>query len=118
MKKIIVLVSILCVCFAMVVQAGNNKLADMHKAQGLTCADCHVDEVPTKKASARKCIECHGDMSDSAPLSFKDSTGKDYNLSPHDSHAGQIRCTLCHSGHEQSKLYCNTCHHTFQLSVP
>ncbi|MCD8553600.1 cytochrome c3 family protein [Seleniivibrio sp.] len=118
MKTIISIAILFCLCFALSALADGSGLADKHKENGMKCADCHLEDTPTKKASAKQCIACHGDMKDSKELSFKDQGGKEYKLSPHNSHAGQIRCTLCHSGHNPSKLYCNTCHHTFQISVP
>ncbi|MCD8476126.1 MAG: cytochrome c3 family protein [Shewanella fodinae] len=30
---------------------------------------------------------------------------------------GDIHCTSCHKGHEQSKVYCNECH-SFDLKIP
>ncbi len=41
------------------VVAGNN-LADRHAQNGLECAQCHVEEVPSKAPKMDTCLECHG----------------------------------------------------------
>jgi fumarate reductase flavoprotein subunit len=89
-----------------------------HLESGLDCKDCHEADVPEKRAPQTVCIECHSDKTDAAPISFKDISGKDYNISPHASHAGQMRCTLCHKIHGSSELYCNLECHGFVLTVP
>ena len=69
-----------------------------HMQKGVTCEQCHNSSAPT--AAAKKVA-----------------------LNPHDSHAGQLRCTLCHKEHEQSVLYCRQCHKNaedkrFDMNVP
>lgn len=44
-------------------------------------------------------------------------------LNPHDSHAGQLKCTECHKEHSKSSLYCLECHKNaedarFKMDVP
>jgi fumarate reductase flavoprotein subunit len=90
-----------------------------HAAQELNCADCHDTDKPEKRAPASKCIECHSSKTDEPPIAFKDETDISYNVNPHASHAGNMRCTLCHKIHAPSSLYCNEgCHHKFLLKVP
>jgi fumarate reductase flavoprotein subunit len=97
----------------------NEKIDPVHANEELLCADCHNTDEPEKKAAASKCIECHISKSDEPPLLFKDETGISYEVNPHASHAGNIRCTLCHKIHAPSSLYCNeSCHHKFILTVP
>lgn len=98
--------------------ADSQKLSDKHIANGLGCIDCHGVAEPTTKASAKKCLECHNEMQKANEVEFKDTAGKEYKLNPHNAHPGQLRCTLCHSGHKESTLYCNTCHKNFVLMVP
>lgn len=87
---------------------GDVSLAELHKAKKVGCAECHgavkkivVDD--SEKGVNKKCIECHGTLGD---LSAKDKG----HIKPHGSHLGDINCTTCHSGHEQSRAYCNSCH--------
>lgn len=95
------------------------EISGAHLDAGLGCTDCHGTDTPEKRASQKACLECHGDMLDSAPIKFNSEDGAAFEVSPHNSHAGQIRCTLCHASHEPSKLYCNEgCHHKFILEVP
>lgn len=95
---------------------GDASLAELHEAQEekVGCLECHgvaenvvVDD--SEKVVNIKCIECHGALSE---MSAK-SKG---HIKPHGSHLGEINCTVCHSGHEQSKAYCNGCH-SFNLPM-
>lgn len=82
-------------------------LADQHAAMGLNCASCH----PTMQVSDgeaeinAKCNSCHGGLE---ALAAK--TEKEGQPNPHKSHLGDIQCTACHSGHQQSVSYCTNCH--------
>ena len=71
-----------------------------HQAKGVSCEQCH-NYPDLAKASAEKKVA----------------------LNPHDSHAGQLRCTLCHKEHQQSVVYCRQCHKNaddkrFDMTVP
>jgi len=90
-------------------------LAQLHQANKVTCADCHgtakkvvVDD--SERGVNQRCINCHGNLD---VLAVK-GTG---HINPHKSHLGEINCTACHRGHEQSVAYCNGCH-TFNLPMP
>lgn len=97
-----------------------------HAENGLVCADCHKTENPEKRAPASSCIECH-ENKDGTYKGVLDDKGepvkKDYNESAgmksvnmHDSHQGEIRCTVCHTYHKEPALYCNECH-SFDVKV-
>ena len=61
MTKKTLLASVLSVAgFALTtsVVAGNN-LADRHAQNGLECAQCHVEKVPSKAPKMDTCLECH-----------------------------------------------------------
>jgi fumarate reductase flavoprotein subunit len=95
-------------------EKGSILLADLHGAKKLGCADCHgsgkkivVDDSETKVN--KNCINCHGTLEALA------AKAKGH-INPHGSHLGQINCTVCHHGHEQSKAYCNGCH-SFDLPM-
>lgn len=111
-----IFLSVLCFSIAVAAQE-KTFLAETHSSAGIECVDCHETAEPVKKASAKKCKECHGDMTDADEINFKDSGGGSHTLNPHNAHPGEIRCTLCHASHKASTLYCNTCH-KFELQVP
>ena len=91
--------------------------ADMmmkHAAKGVSCEACHKTKAPNGAAKASSCNACHS-YGDLAKKTEK------VNPNPHDSHAGEIRCTLCHKEHKVSENYCIQCHATgdkFKFNVP
>lgn len=87
-------------------------------SENLECANCHETNEPVSRASYKKCVECHGDMKTAEKSTFHDEGGAVFTMNPHNSHAGNMRCTLCHSSHAESVVYCNTCHHNFDMKVP
>jgi len=90
-------------------------LAQLHQASKVACTDCHgkakrivVDD--SERSVNQQCTNCHGNLD---VLAVK-GTG---HINPHKSHLGEINCTACHRGHEQSVAYCNGCH-SFNLPMP
>lgn len=117
MKVFPMILLTLMLCISITSIAASKEVRGSHSELG--CSECHGTDSPTKSASQKACKSCHGDMTDSPVITFKDEYDKSYTVSPHDSHAGQLRCTLCHSAHKATQLYCNDgCHHTFKLIVP
>jgi formate-dependent nitrite reductase cytochrome c552 subunit len=61
-----------------------------------------------------RCLACHGPLdklvAKTRPAQFADRN-------PHESHLGDIACTTCHRGHEQSAVYCLDCHPKFQMKI-
>ncbi|MCD8553671.1 cytochrome c3 family protein [Seleniivibrio sp.] len=90
--------------------AGSGDLRGAHKDRGIACEDCHGTKTPEKKAPASVCKTCHADHR--GEIKTYKNNGHEVKVNPHDSHQGELRCTLCHSIHEPSKLYCNQdgCH--------
>ena len=85
-----------------------------HAARGVTCEACHKTATPSRAARASSCAGCHT-YADVARKTAK------MNPNPHESHAGEIRCTLCHKEHKASENYCLQCHATgekFRFKVP
>lgn len=85
-----------------------------HAARGVACQACHKTQTPSRAAKASACNGCH-----SYDALAKQTAQIQPN--PHDSHAGQIRCTLCHKEHKASENYCRSCHATgekFGFKVP
>ncbi len=87
----------------------------VHLDNDISCADCHGTATPEKRASAKACLNCHEQI----PGSIKTYTdaGNERSVNVHDSHDGQLRCTLCHHIHKPSTLYCADCHQ-FEVQVP
>lgn len=90
---------------------------NLHAKASISCANCHGKDLPVLDATVEnnKCLECHGPMDllvkKSEPSDFKDRN-------PHKSHLGDIACTVCHKGHQQSKVYCLECHQQFKMTIP
>lgn len=89
-----------------------------HQAKGVSCEQCHKSAAPVAAAKSKACMQCHN-----YPALAKASAEKKLALNPHDSHAGQLRCTLCHKEHQQSVVYCRQCHKNaddkrFDMTVP
>lgn len=94
---------------------GGAALAELHTAKQIGCSDCHgkakkivVDD--SEKGVNQSCVGCHGSLAQVAAKAT-------HHINPHNSHLGEINCTACHRGHEQSVAYCNGCH-TFNLPMP
>lgn len=90
-------------------------LADFHAKTG-GCASCHgtssvsPESVPDdERALSAKCTDCHG--------GYKNRRKTGSAIDPHQSHLGDINCTVCHSAHAEPKLICNDCH-SFESKMP
>lgn len=105
MKKMLTAAGFLLV--SCLVLSGSDKsrqpLADTHKANGVSCEDCH-GKGPKKALEMEKCLECHESYAKVAERT------KGLKPNPHDSHLLELDCTSCHHSHKAFELYCNTCH--------
>lgn len=93
------------------------------KHKGVACNVCHGTSTPQEPADQKVCIGCHGQYKG------KVVPNADYNpdrnprrpvveVNPHDSHLGNVRCTLCHREHGASpKTACHQCHKNFVLQA-
>jgi nitrate/TMAO reductase-like tetraheme cytochrome c subunit len=91
-------------------------LANIHAQMSLSCSSCHGNDlIPDANALAinSQCVACHGTL-EKVALTYK---GPSY-LNPHASHLGNIPCTSCHFGHQESKAYCLNCHTNFNVPIP
>jgi len=90
--------------------SGDKTLRGLHNEAQLECIDCHGVEEPVKRARASACKNCHEDHKGEVKTYY--NNGQPVEVNPHDSHQGELRCTLCHKIHEPSVLYCNQsgCH--------
>jgi hypothetical protein len=89
-------------------------LSDRHLQRGTTCVDCHGPSRPGKGTLVEMatCMKCHGEYDKVAERTK--NLGK---RNPHDSHIGQLDCTVCHQGHLPAELYCTKCHADLDLKV-
>jgi RecJ-like exonuclease len=92
-------------------QAASTRLEQLHAKRGIACERCHGKKPKKERVSMETCLGCHGSYQTLA----ESSKGKSPN--PHESHIGEVRCTLCHHVHKDSEMYCNQCH-TFELKMP
>ncbi len=95
----------------------------MLKHKDVACATCHGTDKPAQAADQSACIKCHGQFKG------KVVPNADYNpdrnprrpvieVNPHDSHLGDVRCTLCHREHTKSpEAACVQCHKNFRLNT-
>jgi hypothetical protein len=97
-------------CPNVALPAESVRLEQLHKQRSISCEQCHGGK-SQEPVPMETCLTCHGSYEKLADLSKRKSPN------PHDSHLGEIRCTLCHHVHKDSALYCNTCH-AFDLKVP
>jgi formate-dependent nitrite reductase cytochrome c552 subunit len=90
--------------------------AGLHAKSKVSCGACHGPGVPAAGAEVAndRCLACHGPLdklvAKTRPAQFADRN-------PHESHLGDIACTTCHRGHEQSAVYCLDCHPKFQMKI-
>ncbi len=87
------------------------QLANKHLSSGTQCAVCHDGESDplTAPESGEVCVTCH-DYDDLAQSTEHLVDRENRAANPHDSHIGEVDCTLCHSNHSESQYYCLTCH--------
>ena len=80
-----------------------------------SCSACHDKDILGEATiKNKKCLECHGSLEKltdkTAPKDFPDRN-------PHKSHLGEINCTVCHTAHAESKVYCLECHPKFEMKL-
>lgn len=88
----------------------------MHAKAGIGCAGCHGSATPggPEEVGNDRCLACHGPM-DALVDKTKPADHADRN--PHRSHLGDIACTVCHKGHQASKVYCLDCHPKWPMKI-
>jgi hypothetical protein len=89
----------------------------LHAKAMIDCAGCHGKDAPLLDTTVEnsRCLACHGPQDQLAAR----STPKDFpKRNPHDSHLGDIACTVCHHAHAESKVYCLDCHRNFAMKIP
>ncbi|MDR1071011.1 MAG: cytochrome c3 family protein [Gracilibacteraceae bacterium] len=109
-------------------------LAKRHaeSADRLVCHDCHEASLPLQAEEAVKyvtgnyldpldrrdfgdqfCLDCH-DFDEVKQITrerFADVSAPPFNVAnPHDSHNGELDCSVCHRMHQKQTLLCAQCH--------
>jgi hypothetical protein len=89
----------------------------LHAKAMIDCAGCHGKELPLPDSTVEngRCLACHGPQDQLAARSRPQDFPK---RNPHDSHLGEIACTVCHHAHAESKVYCLDCHRNFVMKIP
>jgi hypothetical protein len=100
--------------------ASSSWLAAIHGRKNISCGACHQKQlVPDDNETVlnKQCVACHGGYTKLA--SVTKAKLKNPNINPHASHLGpEIACTVCHQGHQESKVYCMNCHTNFNMPIP
>jgi hypothetical protein len=85
---------------------GKVPLGHFHRLSGISCSSCHETAQPVKGApDTQKCVSCHPEYK-KGPLQANSDL-----QNPHDSHMGDLDCSLCHHQHKKSENFCSTCHY-------
>jgi mono/diheme cytochrome c family protein len=89
----------------------------LHAKAMVDCAGCHGKEAPLLDTPVEnsRCLACHGPQDKLAARSMPKDLPK---RNPHNSHLGEIACTVCHHAHAESKVYCLDCHRNFAMKIP
>lgn len=77
-----------------------------------SCQLCHGAKTPTTPPNDNNCLTCHGSTDQIAAMTEPKSDEAHPEPNPHNSiHYGKdVPCSVCHSEHQPSKVYCNSCH--------
>jgi len=92
-------------------QTPSPQLVDTHTKAGSTCTSCHPGGTPSNKVGMSVCAECHGNYAKVAIKTLAVAPN------PHESHLGEVECTVCHHAHKPSEDGCRSCH-DFGYKVP
>jgi len=111
-------------------------LANAHAEYDLSCLDCHPfqimesarevivyvlgnyeDPLREREFSQEWCFQCHEHGS------YEELKGRTAEMletvdrNPHDSHLGELRCSICHKMHRLSDDFCAQCHGEISLEA-
>ena len=78
-----------------------------------SCETCHNTKKPiAAPLNDDNCLTCHGTPEEVAAQTEPPATTDHPQPNPHNSiHYGtDVPCSVCHSEHKKSELYCNNCH--------
>lgn len=104
----------------------SNRLDNVHFQANVGCKECHSnysvkdeiksgisfisgrydDPMKTIQFPKEECLKCHRSYESLAQRT------SDLDPNPHESHLGEVDCSICHKSHTTSEVYCNQCHQT------
>ena len=89
----------------------------LHAKANVDCGGCHGKEAPVLDSTVEnsRCLACHGPLE---KLAAKSAPKEFTKRNPHQSHLGDVACTVCHHAHAASKSYCLDCHNNFKMTIP
>jgi hypothetical protein len=89
----------------------------LHARAMIDCGGCHGRQLPVLDSTVEnsRCLACHGPLE---KLAAKTAPKEFPKRNPHQSHLGDIACTVCHHVHSAARLYCLDCHKNFNLPIP
>ena len=92
-------------------------LDSRHSREKLMCSTCHGQSLPAAGDEVENdiCLGCHGPEEKLAARTVQPESPK---FNPHKSHLFGLACTKCHSGHQESKVYCLECHKSLTMKIP
>lgn len=92
-------------------------LDSRHSRENLMCSACHGQSLPAAGEEVENdiCLGCHGSEEKLAAKTVQPESPK---FNPHKSHLFGLACTKCHSGHQESKVYCLECHKGITMKIP
>ena len=92
-------------------------LDSRHSREKLMCSTCHGQSLPAAGDEMGNdiCLGCHGPEEKLAAKTVQPESPK---FNPHKSHLFGLACTKCHSGHQESKVYCLECHKSLTMKIP
>lgn len=116
----------LCVAATLVlgISSASAGEAMLTKHKDVACDTCHQTKTPTEAADQAACIACHGQYKGKVVPNADQNPDRNprrpvLEVNPHDSHLGDVRCTLCHREHTASpkETACFQCHKNFRLNA-
>jgi len=92
-------------------------LDSLHAKANVTCGGCHGKQLPKEDdtVESARCLDYHGSLE---KLAGKTANPDFPKRNPHQSHLGDVDCTVCHKAHSESRVYCLGCHSQFNLKIP
>ena len=94
----------------------NGFLASFHLNSQVTCCNCHGTRFEIGvEVQTQTCLQCHGSY---AELAEQTGNQELEGANPHQSHLGEVDCTVCHHAHSPSVSYCLQCHVEFAEIIP
>jgi len=95
----------------------SDNMDHLHAKAMVGCGGCHGKQAPLANSTVEnsRCLGCHGPQ---AALATKSKSKIFPERNPHESHLGNVACSVCHHAHTASRSYCLECHQDFEMPIP